>query len=271
MSYDRPTRRRRSMPSIASIPEFWMEAVAWPDDACLRTKGSWRSTCGGSPNRTPTRASTLDAPHPRHNRALLVAAAASTFLRKKQRERTAMNKYARIAQEHWQRHAPSRYAALEDPESYFQDLGETALTQIAQMEAYLERQLPTDLPYLDRVRHLQSIRLRAEETVLTDLVYSVESEPTTLSAELEEILGELPPLSTVLDSIDRIRQEAEDATEQDGFSTVSMTADQQDRITRLEGLLVLLKNVGDPDRMSESELGDTIRALRPYLRTPLAP
>lgn len=175
-----------------------------------------------------------------------------------------MNKYALIAQEHWQKHAPTRYAALENPEEFFEELGESAAVQIDQVASSLERQLPQDLPYLERVGQMQAIRLQAEETVLTDLVYSVESESTSLAAELEEMLSDLPTPAAIQAAIDQLHEEAADQSEQEGFSTSSMTSDQTARLQRLEALLPLVTMDEDPEQMPEPALRDRILALRPY-------
>lgn len=174
-----------------------------------------------------------------------------------------MNKYALIAQDHWQKHAPSRYAALEDPETFFEELGESAAVQIEQVAAALERQLPKDLPYLERVGQMQAIRLQAEEAVLSDLVYSTPSESTTLVAELEEMLGDLPDPNAILVTIEQLREAAELQAETEGSST-SMLSEQQSRIEQLEALLPLVTLQAEPDEMDEAELRDRILALRPY-------
>jgi len=175
-----------------------------------------------------------------------------------------MNKYALIAQEHWRKHAPTRYEALENSEEFFEQLGESAAVQIDQMASSLERQVPQDLPYLERVGQFQAIRLQAEEAVLTDLVYSVESESTSLAEELEGMLGDLPSPRAIQDTIDQLREQAEDDSEREGYSTSSMTSEQASRLQHLETLLPLVTLNEEPDAMSEAALRDRILALRPF-------
>ncbi len=175
-----------------------------------------------------------------------------------------MNKYGLIAQEHWKTHAPSRYATLENPTDYFTTLGETAATQVDQIAATLERQLPADLPYLERVGQMNVIRLQAEETVLTDLVYAVPSETSDLAAELEQMIGDLPTPTAILAAIDQINEDADNEAEREGSSTSTLSAEQEQKIAQLTALLPLVSLTETPDEMSEPALRDRILALRPY-------
>ena len=175
-----------------------------------------------------------------------------------------MNKYALIAQEHWRKNAPARYAALEDPEEFFEQLGESAAVQIDQVASSLERQVPQDLPYLERVGQFQSIRLQAEETVLTDLVYSLEPESTSLAAELDGMLSDLPSPNALLAAIDRIREQAQDEADREGSSTFSMTSEQTSQLEQLQTLLPLVTVDQDLEEWSEAALRDRILALRPF-------
>lgn len=175
-----------------------------------------------------------------------------------------MNKYALIAQEHWMRYAPSRYATLENPETYFRTLGESAAAQVGQIAASLERELPQDLPYLERVGQMNAIRLQAEETVLNDLVYSVETENSSLAQELEEMLGDLPSPNAILVTIDQIRGDAEEAGEREASSTPILSEAQERKIAQLTALLPLLTVQEAPETMSEADLRVRILALRPF-------
>ena len=140
-----------------------------------------------------------------------------------------MNKYGLMAREHWSRHAPSRFATLEDPEQYFTDLGETAAAQIEQLSVSLERSLPADLEYLDRVAQLRAIWKQAEDAVLSELVYSVEAEPSSLAEELETMLGSLPSASMIENELQAIQEQAEEEAEREGFSTPILSEEQETR------------------------------------------
>lgn len=172
-----------------------------------------------------------------------------------------MNKYGQIAREHWAKYAPTRYSMLTDPETFFESLGESALVQIDQIAGELERQLPAGLPYLEKVGQMNAIRRQAEETVLRDLVYSIETESANPVEELEMMLGDLPGPDAILEAIARIRETAE---EQEPSSTSSLTTQQEAMIARLSDLLPLVSLNEDPDEMSEPEVRDRILALRAY-------
>lgn len=175
-----------------------------------------------------------------------------------------MNKYGLIAQEHWKTYAPSRYATLTDPETHFQTLGESAANQIDQIAVTLERQLDPNLPYLERVGQMNAIRLQAEETVLGDLVYSVESEQSSLTAELEQMIGDLPTPDAIQATIDRIREDADDEAERERYSTSILSEEQQQQIVQLTTLLPLVTLDQEPDEMTEAATRDRILALRPF-------
>ena len=175
-----------------------------------------------------------------------------------------MNKYGLIAQEHWQRHAPSRYAALENPSEFFEELGQAALDQIEQLQTSLEAQIPKDLPYLEQVGQLRAAQKQAEEQVLNELVYSVEPEASSLAEELEQMLGDLPSPQMIEDSLTRMQQDAQDEAEREGWTAPTLTDEQQERADRLTALLPLVSLPADPSQMSEAELTDRILALRPF-------
>lgn len=175
-----------------------------------------------------------------------------------------MNKYGLIAQEHWKKFAPTRYATLMKPDEYFQSVGESAASQIDQIASSLERQLDPNLPYLERVGQMNSIRLQAEEAVLNDLVYSIESEQPSLAAELEEMLGDLPTPAAILAAMDRIREDAEDEAEREHSSTPILSEAQEAKLDQLNALLPLVSMQDQPDEMTEAAVRDRILVLRPF-------
>lgn len=81
-----------------------------------------------------------------------------------------MNKYAKLAMSHWKRTDPDRYAAITDPQTFFQDLGEQAETQIQELAAKLAGPDQPGEEYLQKVGRLNMARLQAEEAILTELV-----------------------------------------------------------------------------------------------------
>jgi hypothetical protein len=83
-----------------------------------------------------------------------------------------MTKYATTARRHWEQHAPARLAALEDPETFFRELGEQIQGQVTDLADDLAG---PDLPgedYLAKTGRLTAARTRAEEAVLTELLWS---------------------------------------------------------------------------------------------------
>lgn len=233
--------RRLATPLLASSPRVWREALVWLHVGDRGTRGSSSSIFGQSQRRTPTSGLPQHATHPprQSSRRWLVANSASTYLRQTATEsHRKMNKYTLIAQEHWKTHAPSRYANLTDPETFFQTMGESAANQVDQIAASLEARLAPDLPYLERVGQMNAIRLQAEESVLSDLVYSVESDRTSLVAELEQMIGDL--------------------------STPTLSTTQEQRMAQLTALLPLVTLEQEPDEMTEPAIRDRILALRPF-------
>lgn len=79
-----------------------------------------------------------------------------------------VNRYGVMAQEHWARWLPGRYAAISDPGSFFSDLGTRALERIDSLAAELAG---GDLPsegYLAKAGRLGEARHRAEQIVLAE-------------------------------------------------------------------------------------------------------
>lgn len=120
-----------------------------------------------------------------------------------------MNKYGLMAQEHWQAYAPNRYATIENPDEFFQALGEQVANEIAAIVDHLERQLPNDLEFMDHLGQMNAIQNQAEEKVLSELVFSVETEISIIE-ELEDLLGELPTSEMLQDTLNQIEQNALD-------------------------------------------------------------
>lgn len=85
-------------------------------------------------------------------------------------ETLVMNRYGRQAMRHWQEFDPDRYAAIEDPEAFFTDLGEEVMQQIEIRARALEGTDRVGETYLDKVGRLQMARFTAESEVLRELV-----------------------------------------------------------------------------------------------------
>lgn len=81
-----------------------------------------------------------------------------------------MNKYAAMAERHWRRWLPSRVAAMDDPASFFESLGEEAAERIEDLTMDLAGDDPPGESYMEKVGRLNMARLRAEEMVLPETV-----------------------------------------------------------------------------------------------------
>lgn len=183
-----------------------------------------------------------------------------------------MNRYALIAQDHWKRYAPSRYAALEDPESFFEELGENAEAEINLVADALERQIPSNLPYLERVGQLRAARLQAEEKTLSEMVFGITPEPANLGEELFELLMQFPAVTSLEGLITQINDDtearAEERVEQGEPFELIYREDDLARLEIYQALIPLLSLTGDEAlAMSEAQQRDRILALQPFWDT----
>jgi hypothetical protein len=87
-----------------------------------------------------------------------------------------MNHYGAMAQRHWARWLPSQYAAIQDQERFFTDLGDRASERIAELADHFAGEVPPGEGYLDRVGRLGQARRQAEEIVLAEMIL-LEPEP----------------------------------------------------------------------------------------------
>lgn len=88
-----------------------------------------------------------------------------------------MNKYAKLAQRHWQTTDPERYQTIADPETFFGELGRSAETQIQELTDQLAGPDQPGEEYLTKVGRLNMARLQAEEMVLSELVWITAPDP----------------------------------------------------------------------------------------------
>ena len=81
-----------------------------------------------------------------------------------------MNQYGEMARRHWARWLPGRFAAIEEPERFFADLGEQAEQKITALAWDLAGD---DIPgegYLAKAGRLGEARHRAEQIVLDEMI-----------------------------------------------------------------------------------------------------
>lgn len=87
-----------------------------------------------------------------------------------------MNRYGVMAQEHWARWLPTRYATISHPGSFFSDLGTRMEQRIDSLAAELAGDDPPGEDYLGKAGRLGEARHRAEQIVLAEEVL-LEPEP----------------------------------------------------------------------------------------------
>lgn len=87
-----------------------------------------------------------------------------------------MNYYGEMARDHWARWLPGRYAAIEDPDSFFSDLGSQAEERIDALADDLAGDDQQDEDYLGKAGRLGQARRQAEEIVLSEMIL-LEPEP----------------------------------------------------------------------------------------------
>ncbi|QUY61712.1 hypothetical protein [Gulosibacter molinativorax] len=95
-----------------------------------------------------------------------------------------MTHYQTLARTHWTRYAPTRVEAIPNPDEFFQMLGQQVHEQVTELTVQLAGQDRAGESYLEKVGRLGAARLRAEEIVLTELVWI--SSPETSPAEARE-------------------------------------------------------------------------------------
>lgn len=102
-----------------------------------------------------------------------------------------MNQYATMALRHWKKWLPNRYAALEDPTTFFTQLGERAAATIADETTQAATRLPQQPDYLAAVGEWNALRNGIEERVLREMIL-IDPEPQMLEDDLEDDPLETP-------------------------------------------------------------------------------
>lgn len=82
-----------------------------------------------------------------------------------------MNRYGKLAMDHWRETFPDRFSQISDPQIYFSTLGQQVATQIADLAATLSNQSAPTGDYLANLANGRNARTRAEEIVLAQQVY----------------------------------------------------------------------------------------------------
>jgi hypothetical protein len=75
-----------------------------------------------------------------------------------------------MAMRHWRTHLPERFAQLNEPETFFAEMGERAAAQVEELQVSLAGKDTPGEEYLAKVGRLTNARMRAEEIVLREEV-----------------------------------------------------------------------------------------------------
>jgi hypothetical protein len=95
-----------------------------------------------------------------------------------------MNRYGTQIRDRWIATAPTRYSQLEDPETFFSEMGELTLARVTELADQLAGQPPAEERYLNRVSRMSSAMRQAEEIALAELEWP-EPELTESQARTE--------------------------------------------------------------------------------------
>lgn len=177
------------------------------------------------------------------------------------------SRYATLARQEWSEHLPRVVEQMDNPRAFFASLGEQVSVRLGQMYEQMSRQVPSNLPYLERVGQLKTIRKQAEELVLQEVIFDPiaqsQIEDRSAREQLEEALGQAPhPRDLEMDLIS-IRHEAEDEAEDEGWEEVTYSQEQQDRLDWMLQVRPLIHL--DPSQMSEESMLEAATALRTLL------
>ena len=81
-----------------------------------------------------------------------------------------MNRYGAMAKSHWQEWMPGRYRRLEDPDRYFEQLGEWAQIEIEALVTAMLATEPADLTEQQKPGWRAMARLNAEDQIIRELI-----------------------------------------------------------------------------------------------------
>lgn len=88
-----------------------------------------------------------------------------------------MNQYGRRAQRYWQANLPHQYSQIEDPQTFFDRMGQAMATQIDALSDDLAGPDRPQESFLDKVGRLNRARDEAEMQVMRETLPAPESSP----------------------------------------------------------------------------------------------
>lgn len=117
-----------------------------------------------------------------------------------------MNLYGLRAKEYWQKADRLRYEELEDPETFFSDLGDQVGARVESIWAAMSRDAPRDETFFEKVGRLNAIKKQAEEIAMDELV-NIPAQPSTVDEELEWLEMQRPSEERIQELLERLEDE----------------------------------------------------------------
>ena len=96
-----------------------------------------------------------------------------------------MNRFGTIAQQHWSRWLPTRFASIENREEFFSKLGDEIELEVQQLEMALAGNDPPNEKGLEKLGRLNMARFNAEGQILREMAL-LEPEPGVEEDEEDE-------------------------------------------------------------------------------------
>jgi hypothetical protein len=94
-----------------------------------------------------------------------------------------VNHYGAMAMRHWRTHLPERFAQLNDPDTFFAEMGERVATRVRELEVTLAGPDTPGEEYLEKLGRLTNAKMRAEEIVLPEEVLAAPPETAETAQE----------------------------------------------------------------------------------------
>lgn len=128
-----------------------------------------------------------------------------------------MNKYGKLAQDHWTSVDPQRVQQIENPKAFFSDLGQQVENQIVDLQPQIAGPDKPGETYLQKVGRLNMAKLQAEEMVLHEMVWLTpdldeeEEKPSEYGLMLKEMKQEEDAEieaedNAMFDEVDRLKR-----------------------------------------------------------------
>ena len=94
-----------------------------------------------------------------------------------------MNRYGRQAERYWRTQLPRQYQQIPDPQTFFDQLGQTIATQVEDLAEQIAGPDRTGETYLDKLGRLNLARLEAETEILRETLPQPEAPPDPQTAD----------------------------------------------------------------------------------------